>query len=42
MGCLSALGKHLKGETNMNFDWDSILMTLGKLTALRIILGIIF
>ena len=40
---MSALGKYLKGETNMpNFDMDSIIMALGKLTMLRIILGIIF
>ena len=41
-GCLSALGNHLKGETNMNIDWNSIFVTMGKLAALSIILDLIF
>ena len=42
-GCLSALGNHLKGETNMkNIDWNSIFITIGKLAALSVILDIIF
>ena len=39
-GCLSALGNHLKGETNMN--WEEIFAAIGKLAALSIILDIIF
>lgn len=39
-GCLSALGNHLKGETNM--ELKDILAVMGKLAALSIILDIIF
>lgn len=40
---MSALGNHLKGETNMEkIDWNSIFITIGKLAALSVILDIIF
>lgn len=39
-GCLSALGNHLKGETNMNLE--EIFAVMGKLAALSIILDLIF